>query len=81
MNSDTSGIGVDETLEQDNLYSYCRVDFLQPNEPKESILRSPKSILWHCSECGDGPYGHWQNVCMRCEHKMCNHCAQEEIQC
>lgn len=34
--------------------------------------------VWFCSECGDGPYGMWQNCCQRCPHKKCNKCRVEE---
>lgn len=40
--------------------------------------RGPQNIVWHCSECGDGPYSYWQNVCMACDHKKCGYCQQEE---
>ncbi|KAH5288114.1 hypothetical protein HBI24_004480 [Parastagonospora nodorum] len=38
----------------------------------------PTNIVWYCSECGDGPYGIWQNVCDACNHKRCGSCQCEE---
>jgi hypothetical protein len=35
-------------------------------------------VVWHCSECGDGPYGTWQSVCQSCRHIKCGSCQQEE---
>jgi hypothetical protein len=78
LNSDTSGIGADDALDQDDLSSYCRVDFLQPDKPKKPSGR-PENIVWFCSQCGDGPYGFWQKVCQYCSHVICGSCEKEEI--
>jgi hypothetical protein len=40
--------------------------------------RGPTTIVWYCSECGDGPYGMWQNICQRCTHVVCGSCVKEE---
>ena len=34
--------------------------------------------VWFCSNCGDGPYGIWQNVCTKCSHGKCGNCRVEE---
>jgi hypothetical protein len=33
--------------------------------------------IWYCSECGDGPKGTWNDVCMNCEHEICSLCHIE----
>jgi hypothetical protein len=35
-------------------------------------------IVWYCSECGDGPQGHWRDQCANCEHSKCYYCKEEE---
>jgi rubrerythrin len=35
------------------------------------------NFVWHCSECGDGPYLSWQVVCVACGHQKCNGCEEE----
>jgi hypothetical protein len=40
--------------------------------------RGKKNLVWHCSECREGPYGTWQNVCTNCSHKRCSSCEVEE---
>jgi hypothetical protein len=40
--------------------------------------RGSKNVVWHCCDCGDGPYSIWQNVCINCTHKRCNFCQKEE---
>jgi hypothetical protein len=37
-----------------------------------------KVFVWHCSHCGDGPIGDWQNCCQNCGHKKCGSCTVEE---
>ncbi|OAL01057.1 hypothetical protein IQ06DRAFT_347130 [Phaeosphaeriaceae sp. SRC1lsM3a] len=37
-----------------------------------------KVIIWHCSECGDGPYGSWQPACQSCGHGKCGSCKHTE---
>lgn len=32
-------------------------------------------VVWDCSECGDGPYGAWQNSCQNCGHCKCKSCS------
>jgi hypothetical protein len=34
--------------------------------------------VWHCSNCGDGPYGTWQVSCQNCGHAKCGACKVEE---
>ena len=40
--------------------------------------RGPRTFVWFCSECGDGPYSSWQNACVACDHKKCGYCPQED---
>jgi len=38
------------------------------------------NLVWHCSECGDGPYGDWQVSCQHCQHKKCSGCFMTEVE-
>ncbi|KAH5181816.1 hypothetical protein HBH76_157280 [Parastagonospora nodorum] len=35
--------------------------------------------VWYCSECQDGPYSLWQNVCQSCSHARCSFCEEEFV--
>jgi len=35
--------------------------------------------VWFCSQCGDGPIGSWQAVCVSCDHHKCSSCTAEKI--
>ncbi|KAF2791667.1 hypothetical protein K505DRAFT_63148 [Melanomma pulvis-pyrius CBS 109.77] len=35
-------------------------------------------VVWFCSDCGDGPYGSWQNICQNCRHVKCGSCKEEK---
>jgi hypothetical protein len=41
---------------------------------REKPMDGPK--VWHCSECGDGPYGSWQPCCQACGHGKCSSCVE-----
>ncbi|KAF1838197.1 hypothetical protein BDW02DRAFT_565233 [Decorospora gaudefroyi] len=35
--------------------------------------------VWYCSNCRDGPFGDWQNICQCCGHQRCSSCWEEKI--
>jgi hypothetical protein len=79
--SDLSSRDDKEKLE--NISSFCRVDVVEPEENVSKRFSSRHEqektgknwvTSWHCSECGDGPYGFWQVSCQRCSHPKCSFC-------
>jgi hypothetical protein len=36
-----------------------------------------KNEVWYCSDCGNGPLGGWQDVCVECHHRKCMGCEVE----
>jgi hypothetical protein len=48
------------------------------NDHQQPLTDGPSTFVWHCSECGDGPYGSWQPACVACDHKKCSLCVVEE---
>jgi hypothetical protein len=48
-------------------------------EHQQPLADGPETtVVWHCSECGDGPYGRWQVSCQTCQHAKCSSCLEEE---
>jgi hypothetical protein len=45
------------------------------NEHQKPLTDGPE--VWHCSECGDGPYLTWQVTCVACGHQKCSSCEVE----
>ncbi|KAH8725961.1 hypothetical protein GQ44DRAFT_706195 [Phaeosphaeriaceae sp. PMI808] len=43
-----------------------------------SITKRGRTILWFCSNCGDGPSCSWQGQCPMCAHVRCTSCVAEE---
>ena len=48
-----------------------------PNEKWRGSGKVKGTVVWYCSNCGDGPLGPWQNVCTNCSHDRCVSCATE----
>jgi hypothetical protein len=70
----TFGIGLQTNASQFDGYGHFYAGYGHRQTPTDG----GKEKVWHCSDCGDGPYGTWQVSCQACGHKKCGSCEVEE---
>ncbi|KAF2029151.1 hypothetical protein EK21DRAFT_90046 [Setomelanomma holmii] len=46
-------------------------------QPRARGPKKPETVVWFCSECGDGPILDWQTACPQCYHQRCGSCKEE----